>query len=131
MSVTTIEGLGSKKKGFHPVQERLADYNGTQCGFCSPGMVMNMYSLLQENPTPSSVEVERHFDGNLCRCTGYRPILTAMKTFSPDNDSLVCSNQSNVECCSKKELPDMEDYGLPKVFKFLFFIYLNFFQYIV
>lgn len=81
-SVTTVEGIGSRKKGYHPVQSRLANCNGSQCGFCSPGWVMNMYSLLQQSPTPTSAEVEARFDGNICRCTGYRPIITAMQSFA-------------------------------------------------
>eukprot|EP00041_Stephanoeca_diplocostata_P029344 m.863415 g.863415 ORF g.863415 m.863415 type:complete len:1330 (-) comp23543_c0_seq1:1005-4994(-) len=80
--ITTTEGLGSQTKGFHAIQRAIADGNGSQCGYCTPGWVMNMYSLLQKSPTPSAEEIEQNFDGNLCRCTGYRPILTAMGTFA-------------------------------------------------
>ena len=59
--------------------------HGSQCGFCTPGFVMSMYSLLRNNATPSAAEVEHAIDGNLCRCTGYRPILDAFKTFCPAN----------------------------------------------
>jgi xanthine dehydrogenase/oxidase len=83
-SITTVEGIGSSKKGFHPVQQRLAECNGSQCGWCSPGMVMSMYSLLEENSQPTSQEIEDRFDGNLCRCTGYRQILDAMQTVSSE-----------------------------------------------
>jgi len=88
--VTTVEGLGSQKNGFHPIQDRIAKFNGSQCGYCTPGMVMNMYGLLHQNPQITAQEVEDNFDGNLCRCTGYRPILDAMKSFttglnSPDS----------------------------------------------
>ncbi|XP_015777058.1 PREDICTED: indole-3-acetaldehyde oxidase-like [Acropora digitifera] len=72
----------SRFDGYHPIQERLADHNGSQCGYCSPGFVMNMYSFLKETANPSKQEIEDNFDGNICRCTGYRPILDAMKTFA-------------------------------------------------
>jgi len=83
-TITTVEGIGSQRAGFHPIQSRLAAGNGSQCGYCSPGWVMSMYGLLQEEPAPTAEQVERHFDGNLCRCTGYRPILEAFKTFASD-----------------------------------------------
>eukprot|EP01052_Picozoa_sp_SAG31_P035603 SAG31_NODE_4319_length_3362_cov_2.182041_3_plen_145_part_00 len=73
--IVTTEGLGSSHAGFHAVQTAIADGNGSQCGFCTPGWVMQMYTLLEANPTPTAEQVEQHFDGNLCRCTGYRPIL--------------------------------------------------------
>jgi xanthine dehydrogenase/oxidase len=56
--------------------------NGSQCGFCTPGIVMSLYALLRNNPAPSEDDIEEAFDGNLCRCTGYRPILDAAHTFS-------------------------------------------------
>jgi xanthine dehydrogenase/oxidase len=82
----TTSGIGSKRGGFHPVQEAIADGNGSQCGFCTPGWVMHMYALLAKKEAggtkPSAKEIEQHFDGNLCRCTGYRPILTAFGKFA-------------------------------------------------
>ncbi|XP_073981070.1 uncharacterized protein isoform X1 [Rhodnius prolixus] len=83
-AITTIEGIGSKKKGYHKLQTTLAQFYGTQCGFCSPAMIMNMYSLLQENPNITMREVEDSFGGNICRCTGYRPILDAFKALASD-----------------------------------------------
>ncbi|KAK6190255.1 hypothetical protein SNE40_002166 [Patella caerulea] len=82
--ITTIEGLGNTRDGINPIQQRLADYNGTQCGFCSPGQVMSMYSLLKTNAKPTMEEVEEIMDDVVCRCTGYRSILDAMKSFSAD-----------------------------------------------
>ncbi|KAJ2855782.1 hypothetical protein J3B02_001980, partial [Coemansia erecta] len=81
--VITVEGLGTAKNP-HPVQERIALLHGSQCGFCTPGFVMSLYTLLRNNPNPSELEIEECFDGNLCRCTGYRPILDAAKTFAED-----------------------------------------------
>ncbi|EDL99005.1 rCG22451 [Rattus norvegicus] len=80
-AVTTVEGVGSIKTRLHPVQERLAKSHGTQCGFCSPGMVMSMYALLRNHPQPSEEQLLEALGGNLCRCTGYRPILESGRTF--------------------------------------------------
>jgi xanthine dehydrogenase/oxidase len=82
--VTTVQGLGSVKTALDPVQHALAANNGSQCGYCSPGFVMNMYSLLQNRPSPTEREIEDVFDGNICRCTGYRPILAGFKKFACD-----------------------------------------------
>ncbi len=70
--------------GMNPVAHRLAANNGTQCGYCTVGWVMNMSAFLIENPEPTKQEIEDIFDGNICRCTGYRAILTGMKTFASD-----------------------------------------------
>uniref|UniRef100_A0A8D0DGS0 Xanthine dehydrogenase n=1 Tax=Sander lucioperca TaxID=283035 RepID=A0A8D0DGS0_SANLU len=82
VAVTTVEGIGSVARKLHPVQERIARSHGSQCGFCTPGIVMSMYALLRNNATPKMADVEEAFHGNLCRCTGYRPILEGYKTFT-------------------------------------------------
>lgn len=94
-AVTTTEGIGESETGFHPVQERIAGFNGSQCGFCTPGMVMTMYSSMKSQEDMTMADVEKRFDGNLCRCTGYRPILDACKSFAKDADieDLVCQSQ--------------------------------------
>uniref|UniRef100_A0A182T8S9 Xanthine dehydrogenase n=1 Tax=Anopheles maculatus TaxID=74869 RepID=A0A182T8S9_9DIPT len=84
MAVTTVEGIGSTRTRLHPVQERIAKAHGSQCGFCTPGIVMSMYSLLRSSPVPSMKQLEVAFQGNLCRCTGYRPILEGYKTFTKE-----------------------------------------------
>lgn len=87
--VITIEALGTTSNP-HPLQERIAKLHGSQCGFCTPGIVMCLYALLRNayNPatkryrlTEGMVELEGALDGNLCRCTGYKPILDAAKSF--------------------------------------------------
>ena len=93
VKITTVEGIGSVDNP-HAIQKKLADCNGSQCGFCSPGFVMNMYALLKENQAPSAEEIEQRFDGNICRCTGYRPILDAMHACTADIEDL-CTSTSN------------------------------------
>ncbi|CAL8284972.1 unnamed protein product, partial [Gadus morhua 'NCC'] len=83
-AVTTVEGIGSVARKLHPVQERIARAHGSQCGFCTPGMVMSMYALLRNNPCPDMSHLEDAFQGNLCRCTGYRPILEGYKSFTTE-----------------------------------------------
>ncbi|XP_071153980.1 xanthine dehydrogenase/oxidase-like [Mytilus edulis] len=82
MAVTTVEGVGGTEKGLHPVQRSLVDSHGLQCGFCTPGMVMTMYTLFHNVPQPTADQMERALEGNLCRCTGYRPIIDAFKQAS-------------------------------------------------
>lgn len=87
MLITTTEGIGSVHKGLDPTQVCIAKYNGSQCGFCTPGFVMNTHAFLQQHPTASQGEMENIFGGNLCRCTGYRPILQGMRTLASDYDA--------------------------------------------
>ncbi|XP_013192263.2 uncharacterized protein LOC106136308 [Amyelois transitella] len=97
--VTTIEGIGNRGRGYHPVQKVLAEHDGSQCGYCSPGWVMSMYSLLEStNYDLTEHEVENSLGSNTCRCTGYRPILDAFKSFAKDSP--------------KPKLPDIEDFKL-------------------
>ncbi|XP_068339834.1 xanthine dehydrogenase 1-like [Pyrus communis] len=88
MHVITVEGLGSHKQGLHPIQESLARSHGSQCGFCTPGFIMSIYALLRSSQKPPSEEqIEECLAGNLCRCTGYRPIVDAFRVFSKTNDT--------------------------------------------
>uniref|UniRef100_A0A8D0ENG6 Aldehyde oxidase 1 n=1 Tax=Strix occidentalis caurina TaxID=311401 RepID=A0A8D0ENG6_STROC len=100
-AVTTVEGVGSTKTRVHPVQERLAKCHGSQCGFCTPGMVMSIYTLLRNHPEPTSEQMIAALAGNLCRCTGYRPILDACKTFC--KESICCQRKTNEKCCLDQE----------------------------
>ena len=63
----------------HPLQEGFREMHGLQCGFCTPGMIMRAYRLLQENPNPSEEEIRFGISGNLCRCTGYQNIVKAIQ----------------------------------------------------
>ncbi|CAN6803431.1 unnamed protein product [Brassica oleracea] len=89
MHVISIEGIGHRKHGLHPLQESLASSHGSQCGFCTPGFIMSMYALLRSNKnSPSEEEIEESLAGNLCRCTGYRPIIDAFRVFAKTDDAL-------------------------------------------
>jgi carbon-monoxide dehydrogenase small subunit len=76
--ITTIEGLAQNGK-LHPVQEGFWEEHGLQCGFCTPGMIMSSYQLLERNPTPTEAEIRHALEGNLCRCTGYQHIVNAVQ----------------------------------------------------
>lgn len=101
-SITTSEGIGNSKDGFHPIHERFAAFHASQCGFCTPGMCMSLYAALvnakkTDRPGFSKLtvsEAEKSVSGNLCRCTGYRPIADVCKSFAAD-------------------VADIEDLGLP------------------
>jgi carbon-monoxide dehydrogenase small subunit len=75
--VTTVEGLAGQDVQMHPVQRAFHERHGLQCGFCTPGMVMAIVSLLRENPHPTEEQVRSGLEGNLCRCTGYHNIVAA------------------------------------------------------
>ncbi|KAJ8673551.1 hypothetical protein QAD02_004813 [Eretmocerus hayati] len=98
MAVTTVEGIGSVRKKLHPVQERLAKAHGSQCGFCTPGIVMSMYALIRSNKRPTMAEMDVALQGNLCRCTGYRPIIEGLRTFTKEWEE---SRLSNDDCQEK------------------------------
>ncbi|WP_111562946.1 xanthine dehydrogenase small subunit [Rhizobium sp.] len=75
--VVTVEHLAAKDGTLHPVQQAMVDCHGSQCGFCTPGFVMSMYGLWLANSNPDRGEIEKALQGNLCRCTGYEPIVKA------------------------------------------------------
>lgn len=133
-AVITVEGIGNTKTRLHPVQERIAKNHGSQCGFCTPGIVMSVYAMLrslEKTPDESDLEIALQgklnfffnftvqsviliadccISGNLCRCTGYRPILEGLMTLT------TCDKISNGcpignKCCmkTKKIENDTED----------------------
>jgi len=75
--ITTIEGI-AQGDHLHPVQQKFLEHAALQCGFCTPGFLMMAKSLLERNPDPTEDEVKEYLDGNICRCTGYEPIVHAV-----------------------------------------------------
>ena len=75
--ITTVEGLSDAQGPLHPIQQAFRDQHALQCGFCTPGMLLTVVELLDENPDPSEAEVRDAISGNICRCTGYQPIVDA------------------------------------------------------
>jgi carbon-monoxide dehydrogenase small subunit len=78
-NVTTIEGLEKPDGTLHPIQQAFIDEFAFQCGYCTPGMIMSAKALLDENPQPTRDEIIHYMDGNICRCTGYVPIVAAIQ----------------------------------------------------
>ena len=76
--IKTIEGMATNGK-LHPIQESFREKHGLQCGFCTPGMIMSSWQLLERNPNPSEDEIRHALEGNFCRCTGYHNIVTAVQ----------------------------------------------------
>ncbi len=76
--VLTVEGL-ARNGEYHPVQQGFWEMHGLQCGYCTPGMIMTSYALLERNPNPSEEEIRHALEGNLCRCTGYQNIVRAIQ----------------------------------------------------
>ena len=77
--IITIEGLATNE-GPHPLQTAMVNYGGIQCGFCTPGVIMSAYALLEENPHPTNDEIRFALSGNICRCTGYGSIVEAVQS---------------------------------------------------
>ncbi|MGQ3210018.1 MAG: xanthine dehydrogenase small subunit [Shinella sp.] len=80
--VVTVEHVAARDGKLHPVQQAMVDFHGSQCGFCTPGFVMSLYALWMQVPNPSDQQIETALQGNLCRCTGYEPILRAARAIS-------------------------------------------------
>ncbi|XVF69650.1 hypothetical protein PTKIN_Ptkin11bG0098700 [Pterospermum kingtungense] len=126
MHIITVEGVGNRKRGLHPIQETLARSHGSQCGFCTPGFIMSMYALLRSSQTPPTEEqIEESLAGNLCRCTGYRPIVDAFRVFAKTNDALyadisslslqegefICPSTGKPCSCGSKTVNDIDTSG--------------------
>ncbi len=77
--VRTVEGLSGPDGELHPVQAAFREAHGLQCGFCTPGFLMSVVGMLDENPSPTEAEIREGLSGNLCRCTGYQGIIRAVE----------------------------------------------------
>ncbi|CAK1600928.1 unnamed protein product [Parnassius mnemosyne] len=125
LAVTTIEGIGSTQERLHPVQERIAKFHGSQCGFCTPGIVMSMYALLRNKNKINYNDIETALQGNLCRCTGYRPIIDSFKTFMEDWEQHYVKDEQNTlcamgeNCCKLKINTSAEESSLSNTSEFI------------
>jgi carbon-monoxide dehydrogenase small subunit len=84
--LTTVEGLSDDDGSLHPVQQSFWDTHGLQCGYCTPGMVLNAVSLLEETGDPTVPEIRERISGNVCRCTGYTKIVESVKNAAAEMD---------------------------------------------
>ncbi|MDV4143641.1 xanthine dehydrogenase small subunit [Shimia sp. FJ5] len=94
--VVTIEHLRGANGALHPVQKAMVEHHGSQCGFCTPGIVMALYALWMRVPNPTRREVEVALQGNLCRCTGYRPIIDAAMSVEADGEDFLAAERDAV-----------------------------------
>jgi len=104
--VLTVEGLAGPGACLHPVQQAMVDVHASQCGFCTPGFVMSLHALLDSKPDASRDEIECALAGNLCRCTGYRPIIDAARQAGPQcaKAGMGCRSAASVETASSESV---------------------------
>jgi len=111
MLVTTVEALSKRPDVLNPIQEHLAMKHATQCGFCTPGIVMALAGVAAKEEAPSMVDVEEALDGNLCRCTGYRPIVEAAhamaKDYTEDKDGSLSRSANLKHFCAADALESL------------------------
>jgi len=84
--LTTVEGLADEDGELHPVQQAFWDKHGMQCGYCTPGFVMNAVALLEKEDDPGVTEIQKHLAGNICRCTGYTKIVESVQHAADEMD---------------------------------------------
>jgi carbon-monoxide dehydrogenase small subunit len=82
--ITTLRGLAGPEGSMHPLQRRILDHGGVQCGFCTPGIVMTAHALAVRGGRPSREQIRAELVGNLCRCTGYTKIIDAVESYLND-----------------------------------------------
>ncbi len=78
-NLKTVEGLAPNPTELHPLQQKFWEHHGLQCGFCTPGILLTAEALLKEKPDPTEEDIRQWISGNLCRCTGYQNIVTAIR----------------------------------------------------
>ncbi|MDI9331243.1 MAG: xanthine dehydrogenase small subunit [Alphaproteobacteria bacterium] len=96
-SVKTVESLKNPDGTLHPVQKEMIDCHGSQCGFCTPGIVMSLVNLVQKNDSPSRLQITDALSGNLCRCTGYKPII--------DSTQKACQHKAQLKVQDAADVP--------------------------
>ena len=99
----TVESLKSADGRLHPAQQALVDCHGSQCGFCTPGFAMSMFALFKNNPRPTRVEIDDALAGNLCRCTGYRPIVEAAERMYGNADRAEVADDWRFAACGREK----------------------------
>jgi carbon-monoxide dehydrogenase small subunit len=102
--VTTIEGLATGGQ-LHPMQQAFHESHALQCGYCTPGMIMQSVALLAENPDPSEQEVREGLEGNLCRCTGYQNIVKAVRSCAAATAAPASTGTTSTETTSTTGAP--------------------------
>ena len=102
--ILTVEGL-ARDGMYHPVQQGFWEMHGLQCGFCTPGMLMSSYALLQENSNPSDEEIRHALEGNLCRCTGYENIVKAVR-YAAEAGQTESNGSASMHAAAKPETPE-------------------------
>ncbi len=100
-SVKTVESLKKADGSLHPVQDEMVKCHGSQCGFCTPGIVMSLVNLVQVLPQPSRQQITDSLSGNLCRCTGYKPIIDAA--------AKACERQSDLKIDDSADVPLLKE----------------------
>ena len=105
-----VEDLISADGKLHPVQNAMVKFHGSQCGFCTPGFVMSMFAMYKNNKSLNDEIVSDSLSGNLCRCTGYRPIIDAAKSLNKknDNDEFVKFKKKTINLFKKIKIKNIE-----------------------
>ncbi|EDL54369.1 MULTISPECIES: xanthine dehydrogenase small subunit [Vibrio] len=103
----TVEDLQEKGQSLHPVQEAIVEFHGSQCGYCTPGFIMSMFALTKNKPNASKPDVMESLAGNLCRCTGYRPIVDS--ALSLCSEERIVDQFSELERATIQKLESIQD----------------------
>ncbi len=105
-SVKTVESLKNADGSLHPVQQEMIACHGSQCGFCTPGIVMSLVNLVQKNEAPSRLQITDSLSGNLCRCTGYKPIIESAQK--------ACEHKGRLKLADSADLPLLKEIARAK-----------------